>query len=113
MSLMPYDEDLAHRLREMLAGEDAVSEKKMFGGLAFLVRGHMAVAASHTGGLLARADPERTEEIVARPHAGLMEMRGRAMAGWISVDAKGVESDKALRPWVDEALAYVRSLPPK
>ena len=110
---MPYDEDLANRIRELLADEDAVTEKRMFGGLAFLVNGNMAVAASHTGGLLARVDPVDSDDAVARPHAALMEMRGRTMDGWIRVDAEGVASDGDLAGWVGASVSYVKSLPPK
>jgi TfoX/Sxy family transcriptional regulator of competence genes len=110
---MPYDEELADRIREQLAGEDGVSERKMFGGLAFLVNGHMCVAASHTGGLLARVDPAGGDEALAQPHAQPMVMRGRAMEGWISVAPYGVASESGLRSWVDRGLSYVRTLPPK
>src|SRR3954452_12984732 len=82
---MAYDEDLANRLRELLAGEDAITEKKMFGGLAFLLRGHMSVSASRDGGLLVRIDPADTDACLARPHTALMEMGGRTMDGWITV----------------------------
>ena len=105
---MPYDEDLANRLRELLADEQAVTEKRMFGGLAFLVGGHLAVAASHTGGLLARVDPEDADAALQRPHTAPMEMRGRTMPGWIMVAPEG-----DLEPWVEQSLAYVKSLPPK
>ncbi len=110
---MAYDEDLANRLRELLADEAAVTEKKMFGGLAFLVNGHMCVAASGQGGLLARVDPGDTEAAVARPHASRMEMRGRTMDGWIRVDDEGIRRMPDLRAWVQRSLAYVKSLPPK
>jgi TfoX/Sxy family transcriptional regulator of competence genes len=108
-----YDEDLANRIRELLAGERAVTEKRMFGGLAFLVHGHMAVAASGQGGLLARVDPEQSESLLARPHAARMEMRGRQMDGWIRVAPEGVATKRELKRWVDGGLAYVKSLPPK
>src|SRR3954465_15896384 len=78
---MPYDEDLVHRLRELLAGQEAVTEKKMFGGLAFLVHGPMSVSASRTGGLLVRIDPAETDAALARPHVSRMEMGGRMMDG--------------------------------
>jgi TfoX/Sxy family transcriptional regulator of competence genes len=110
---MAYDEDLANRLRELLADEDAVTEKKMFGGLAFLVRGNMAVSASRNGGLLARIDPADTEAALARSHVALMEMRGRTMDGWITVAPEGVKNKRQLRAWVDRSLAFVRTLPPK
>jgi TfoX/Sxy family transcriptional regulator of competence genes len=110
---MAYDEDLANRLRGLLAEEEAVTEKKMFGGLAFLVHGNMCVAASGQGGLLARIDPARSDEALERPHAGLMEMRGRTMDGWIRVAPEGVETKRQLEPWVRRSLAFVRTLPPK
>jgi hypothetical protein len=92
---------------------EGVTEKRMFGGLAFLVGGHMAVAASHTGGLLARVDPADNEAALARPHAAPMEMRGRTMDGWVRVESEGVASDADLRAWVADGVAYARSLPPK
>ena len=111
---MPYDEDLANRIRELLAGEEAaVTEKKMFGGLAFLLHGNMSVAASHDGGLLVRVDPDETDAAVARPHASLMEMRGRTMDGWIRVAPEGVKTDRELAGWVERCVAYVKTLPPK
>ena len=110
---MAYDEDLANRLRERLADEDGVTEKKMFGGLAFLVNGHMCVAASGQGGLLARVDPSGNDDALAQPHAEPMVMRGRAMDGWIRVAPDGVTTDAELAGWVERGLAYVRTLPPK
>ena len=110
---MAYDRDLANRLRELLADEDGVTEKAMFGGLAFLVGGHMAVAASGRGGALVRVDPRASEEALAQPHATPMEMRGREMAGWIRVAPEGVDTVRQLRPWVRRGVSYVRSLPPK
>jgi TfoX/Sxy family transcriptional regulator of competence genes len=110
---MAYDEDLANRLRELLADEDAVTEKKMFGGLAFLVRGNMAVSASRNGGLLARIDPAETAKALARPHVALMEMRGRTMDGWITVAPEGVKTKRQLGAWVTRSLAFVRTLPAK
>lgn len=108
---MPYDEDLANRIRERLAGEDGVTERRMFGGLGFMVGGHMVVAASHDGGLLARVDPDG--EAAKLPHASPMEMRGRSMAGWVRVVPEGVAGDAELAAWVDRSLAFVRTLPPK
>ena len=110
---MAYDEDLANRLRELLAAEPDVTEKAMFGGLAFLVGGHMAVAASGKGGLMLRVDPDETDDLVARPHAGPFEMRGRAMQGWLRVDDEGVRTKRQLEPWVRRGVAYARSPPPK
>jgi TfoX/Sxy family transcriptional regulator of competence genes len=110
---MAYDEDLANRIRELLAGESRITEKKMFGGLAFLVGGHMSVAASGQGGLLVRVDPEQTDALVAKPHAGPFEMRGRAMDGWLRVAPEGARTKRELEPWVKRGVAYARSLPPK
>ena len=110
---MAYDEDLANRLRELLADEDAITEKKMFGGLAFLKHGNMTVSASRNGGLLARIDPADTDAALARPHVSLMEMRGRTMDGWITVAPEGVKTKRELGAWVKRSLAYVKTLPPK
>jgi len=110
---MAYDEDLANRLREQLAGEEAITEKAMFGGLAFLLNGNMCVSASGQGGLLARIDPADTDDALARPHASLMEMRGRTMDGWIRVAPEGVETDADVGSWVKQSVAYAKSLPPK
>jgi TfoX/Sxy family transcriptional regulator of competence genes len=113
MSPMAYDEDIANGVRELLAGEPAVTEKQMFGGLAFLVGGNMAVAASGQGGLMVRVAPEDTDDLVAKPHARPFEMRGRPMQGWLRVDAEGVGTKRQLEPWVRRGVAYARSLPPK
>jgi TfoX/Sxy family transcriptional regulator of competence genes len=110
---MAYDEDLANRLRELLADEDAITEKKMFGGLAFLLHGHMTVSASGKGGLLARIDPADTDAALQRPHVTRMVMGGRSMDGWIRVGPEGVRTKRQLEPWVKRSLAYVRTLPPK
>jgi TfoX/Sxy family transcriptional regulator of competence genes len=108
-----YDEDLANRIRELMAGEAGVTEKKMFGGLAFLIGGNMSVAASGQGGLMVRVDPDETEALVAKPHARPFEMRGRQMGGWLRVDDDGVRTKRQLEPWVKRGVAYARSLPPK
>ena len=110
---MAYDEDLANRIRELIAAEPNVTEKRMFGGLAFLVGGHMSVAASGQGGLMVRVDPDETAELVAKPHARPFEMRGRAMQGWLRVDDEGVRTKRQLEPWVKRGVGYARSLPPK
>jgi TfoX/Sxy family transcriptional regulator of competence genes len=110
---MAYDEDLAHRIRELLAGETGVAEKKMFGGLAFLIGGNMAVAASGQGGLMVRCDPEETDALVERPHARRFEMRGREMDGWLRVDDDGLRTKHDLERWVRTGAGYARSLPPK
>ena len=108
-----YDEDLAHRLRELLADEDAVTEKMMFGGLAFLLHGNMSVSASRNGGLLVRIDPADTEACLKRPHVALMEMGGRSMAGWITVAPDGLKTKRQLTAWVKRGVDYARTLPPK
>jgi TfoX/Sxy family transcriptional regulator of competence genes len=108
-----YDEDLANRLRELLADEDAITETKMFGGLAFLLHGNMAVSASGQGGLLARIDPADTDAALARPHASLMEMGKRSMAGWIRVAPEGVRTKRELAAWVKRSVAFAKTLPPK
>jgi TfoX/Sxy family transcriptional regulator of competence genes len=110
---MAYDEDLANRLRDLLADEDAITEKKMFGGLAFLLHGHMTVSASGQGGLLARIDPAETDAALKRPHVTRMVMGGRSMDGWIRVAAEGVRTKRQLEPWVRRSLAFARTLPPK
>jgi TfoX/Sxy family transcriptional regulator of competence genes len=110
---MAYDEDLANRLRELLAGEDAVTEKKMFGGLAFLLHGNMSVSASRNGGLLARIDPADTDAALARPHVALMQMRGRTMDGWITVAPEGLKTKRQLAAWVKRSLGFVKTLTPK
>jgi hypothetical protein len=110
---MAYDEDLAARIRDILAPERGLSEKRMFGGLAFLLDGHMAVAASGQGGLLLRIDPARADELVAGPHVGRMVMRGREMDGWLRVDPPAVDTEARLTEWVGLGVAYVRTLPPK
>jgi TfoX/Sxy family transcriptional regulator of competence genes len=110
---VPYDEDLANRIRELIASEADVTEKRMFGGLAFLVGGNMSVAASGQGGLLVRVDPEETDALLEKPHAQPFEMRGREMQGWLRVDADGVRTKRQLEPWVRRGVAYARSLPPK
>src|SRR5665213_884223 len=110
---MPYDEDLVHRLRELLADEEAVTEKKMFGGLAFLLHGRMSVSASRSGGLLVRIDPAETDAALARPHVELMKMGGRTMEGWIIVAPDGLKTKRELAAWVKRSVAYARTLPPK
>jgi TfoX/Sxy family transcriptional regulator of competence genes len=110
---MAYDEDLANRIREQLAGESGITEKAMFGGLAFLLGGNMAVSASGQGGLIVRIDPEQSDDALADARADLMEMRGRRMPGWIRVASDGVESDQQLAAWVRRGVEYARTLPPK
>lgn len=107
------DEDLADRIRELVAQERGVSEKRMFGGLAFLLNGHMAVSASGQGGLLVRVQPAETDRLVAGAHVRRFEMRGRAMDGWLRVDDEGLRTKRQLERWVTRGVAYARSLPPK
>jgi TfoX/Sxy family transcriptional regulator of competence genes len=109
---VPYDEQLAGRIRALI-DEPGLAEQKMFGGLAFLVGGNMAIAASGEGGLLVRVDPADSEALVASTDARPMEMRGRRMHGWLRVDAADVDADDELAAWVERATAYARSLPPK
>ena len=110
---MAYDEDVAARIRDILAPERGLSEKRMFGGLAFLLDGHMAVAVSGQGGLLLRIDPARSDELSATPHVGRMVMRGREMDGWLRVEEQAVNTDEQLAEWVGLGVAFVRTLPPK
>jgi hypothetical protein len=110
---MAYDENLARRIRELVAGEKDVTEMKMFGGLAFLVGGNMAIAASGEGGVLVRVDPERSDDLVARSAAEVAVMRGRPMQGWLRVGADDVRTKRQLARWVDLGTAYAGSLPAK
>jgi len=110
---MAYDEQLAARIRELVSGTRGVTEQKMFGGLAFLVGGNMAVAASGQGGLFVRVDPEESDALVASGKARLMEMRGRSMRGWLRVDPEHVRTTRALRSWVERGTSYAASLPRK
>ena len=112
-SAMAYDEALARRLRELLADEKSVTEKKMFGGLAFLLNGNMCVSASGSGGLLARIDPADTNAAIARPNVSLMKMGGRTMAGWIRVASEGLSSKRELAAWVKRSVAFAKQLPAK
>jgi TfoX/Sxy family transcriptional regulator of competence genes len=110
---MAYDEDLANRIRELVSAQEGVSEQRMFGGLAFLVAGNMAVSASGQGGLMLRVDPAETDALLAKSHALAFEMRGRTMQGWLRVDAEGVRTKSQLERWVSRGVAYARSLPSK
>ncbi len=110
---MAYDEELADRIRDIVSGEPGLTEKAMFGGLAFLVSGNMAVAASSEGGLLLRVDPDDAEQHLAQPHVDPFVMRGRRMNGWMRVVPDGLGTDVELRRWVDVGLTHARSLPPK
>jgi TfoX/Sxy family transcriptional regulator of competence genes len=110
---MAYDEDLAARIRELVAGEPALTEKKMFGGLAFLVGGNMAVAASGGGGLMVRVDPEQSDSLVSTTLATVMVMRGRPMSGWLYLETPAVTAAGELEEWVERGVSFARSLPPK
>lgn len=110
---MAYDEDLANRIRELVAAESGVSEQRMFGGLAFLIEGNMSVAASGQGGLLVRVDPASADELINGSHVAPMVMRGREMRGWLRVDADAVLADHQLETWVTRGVAYARTLPAK
>ena len=110
---MAHDPNLAEQIRERMAAEPDVTERRMFGSQAFLVAGNLAVAASGQGGLMARVDPAHEEELLAKPHARPMEMRGRLISGWLRVDPQGLEGEGELAAWVDRAVAYARSLPGK
>lgn len=110
---MAFDPELAGRLRELLAGEHGVTEKKMFGGLGFLVNGNMCVSASGQGGMLVRIDPEGTATALKRAHASLMTMGGRSMEGWIRVAPEGVRTKREIQPWLKLSLGYVKGLPKK
>jgi TfoX/Sxy family transcriptional regulator of competence genes len=106
---MAYDEALADRIRSLVAGEGGVTEQKMFGGLAFLVNGNMAVSASGQGGILVRVDPDESAQLVETTAAEEMVMRGRSMAGWLRVEP----AEDELAQWVERGVSYARSLPPK
>ncbi len=110
---MARDEELADGIRALIGGDDDVTEQRMFGGLAFLAGGHMAVAASGQGGLMVRVDPEATDALVARPGVRPFAMRGRPLDGWVRVDGVAVAAEADLAGWVERGAAYARSLPPK
>jgi TfoX/Sxy family transcriptional regulator of competence genes len=110
---MAYDEDLANRIRELVHSEPGVTEKRMFGGLAFLIDGNMCVSASGQGGLLLRIDPAETDALLSRPYAAPFEMRGRPRQGWLRIDAEGLRTKRQLERWVARGMAYARSLPSK
>ena len=110
---MAYDEDLANRIRELIATEPDLTEMKMFGGLAFLIGGNMSVGVSGQGGLMVRVESDATEVLLDEPHAQPFVMRGRAMRGWLRVGEEGVRTQEQFEPWVRRGVAYARSLPPK
>lgn len=110
---MAYEEELAERVREHVGHETGLSEKRMFGGLAFMINGNMAVSASSKGGLMLRVDPAETEKLLREPHAQPFEMRGREMAGWLRVEVGADTPDDELAHWIRRGVGYARSLPPK
>ena len=110
---MAYDEDLADRIRALVGHRRDLTEKKMFGGLAFLIGGNMAIAASGQGGILVRVDPAESDELLATTRAEPMEMRGRQMAGWLRVDTEDVAENAALAEWVERGAGYASALTPK
>lgn len=110
---MAYDEELADRIRELICGESGLTEQKMFGGLAFLIGGNMAIAASGHGGVLVRVDSAQSDTLVARTNARPMEMRGRRMQGWLRVGAEDVRTKRQLAKWVELGISCARSLPAK
>ena len=109
---MAYDEDLAHRVRSQLAEQDGITEKAMFGGLAFLLRGNMAVGISGDE-LMVRVGPDATDDALARPHTRVFDMTGRPMKGWILVTRDGVKNSRQLGAWVRRGVQFAESLPPK
>jgi hypothetical protein len=113
IAAVAYDEELAGRIRELVASESGLTEQKMFGGLAFLIGGNMAVAASGQGGILVRVEPGQSDTLVATTDARLMEMRGRSMQGWLRVDPEHVRTERQLAKWVELGTTYARSLPAK
>jgi TfoX/Sxy family transcriptional regulator of competence genes len=110
---MAYDEDLANRIRELLGTQRGVEEKRMFGGLAFLINGNMSVAASGDGGLMVRVAPEDTENLLGRAHVNPMTMAGRPARGWLRVHADGLKTKRQLQSWVTRGVDYARGLPGK
>ena len=110
---MAYDVELADRVRALVQAEDGLTERRMFGGLAFLIQGNMAVSASSQGGLLLRVDPAEAESLISEPHVRRFEMRGRKMDGWLRVGPEVVEADDDLRRWGAHGIAYARALPPQ
>jgi TfoX/Sxy family transcriptional regulator of competence genes len=110
---MAYEEDLAHRVRELIGQEPGLSEMRMFGGLAFLLDGNMAIAVSSKGGLMLRHDPGEADALLARAHTRPMLMRGRTAKGWLRVDPDGVATKRELSSWVRRGVAFARTLPPK
>lgn len=113
LCVVAYDRELADRIRLLLGRVSGVEEKEMFGGLAFLVAGNMAVAASGRGGLLVRVAPAESDALVGSTGARLFEMGGRTMRGWLSVDEQHVAASDDLAAWVERGVAFAGSLPAK
>jgi hypothetical protein len=111
--VVAYDEDLANRIRAIVQDEPGLTEKRMFGGLAFLINGNMAVSASGQGGMLLRVDPTDTATLLQRPEASRFEMRGREMDGWLRIDSTELVTKRQLKSWVSRGVSYARSLPAK
>lgn len=110
---MAYDQELADRIRRLIGSAAGLTEKKMFGGLAFLIGGNMAIAASGQGGIMVRVDPEQSGALTASTPASVAEMRGRPMPGWLRVGLEDLRTDDELAAWVERGAGYARSLPPK
>lgn len=110
---MAYDSDVAERIRELISGQPDMTEKRMFGGLAFLIAGRMALAANSQGGIMVRVAPDETDRLVESGDAHVVEMRGRAMRGWVGVAPEQLTSSRQLRRWVNLGVAHARSLPRK
>ena len=110
---MAYDQELAGRIRQLIGGDPGLTEKKMFGGLAFLIGGNMAIAASSEGGAMVRVDPGQSEALVTTTKATPMHMRGRDMPGWLRISSDDLRTDDQLASWVEIGTGYARSLPPK
>ncbi|BBX92441.1 TfoX/Sxy family protein [Mycolicibacterium boenickei] len=110
---MAFDPDLANRIRELTASERGLDEKRMFGGLAFLINGNMAVAATREGGLMVRVSRDDGEKLVQRDHVEPMVMGGREMRGWLRITGPGIKTKHQLQSWVERGIAYAKGLPPK
>lgn len=113
VAFVAYDEELAHRIRGVLSEESGLTERAMFGGLGFMLDGHMAVAAGSGGSLMVRVDPDESDELVDGVAITLMEMRGRKMRGWLLVESSATADDDVLAQWVGRGVAFVRALPLK
>ena len=110
---MAYDIDLVERIREVIATESGLSERRMFGGLAFLLDGHMTVAASGRGGLMARVDPDDQGDLLMDPHVSPMVMAGKERRGWVRVEMEALSTQRSLTTWVNRSVRFERTLPPK